>query len=251
MPQKNTCDFYHRYTEDISKIEKSLGIPNFRSSISWSRILPEGTGKINDKGMDYYKRLFDECQKKNITPWITLYHWDLPHVLQLKGGWGNRDVIHWFEEYASVCAIAFKDSVKNWMVLNEPSVFTGAGYFLGMHAPGEKGLKKFLPAVHHSILCQAIGATTIRREIKETKVGTTFACSYITPNSNAPKDIAAAKRIDALLNRLFIEPSLGLGYPVKDIPILNKIEKYFYPDDEKRMKIDFDFIGLPMLYPGS
>lgn len=237
------CDFYHRYPEDISII-KSLGIPNFRFSLSWSRILPEGTGKINTRGIDYYNRIFEECQKKNIIPWITLYHWDLPQALQLKGGWRNRDIIHWFEEYASVCSRAFKDSVKNWMVLNEPTVYTGAGYFLGVHAPGEKGLKQFLPAVHHSVLCQAVGARVIRGEVEEAMVGTTYSCSYVTPYSNRPKDIVAANRIDILLNRLFIEPSLGLGYPVNDIPILNRIERYFQPGDEKLMKVDFDFIGL-------
>jgi beta-glucosidase len=237
------CDFYNRYPEDISII-KTLGIPNFRYSLSWSRILPDGIGKINEKGIDHYRRLFDECNKRDIQPWITLYHWDLPQALQLKGGWKNRDIIHWFEEYASVCARAFNGSVKNWMVLNEPSVFTGAGYFLGVHAPGEKGLKKFLPAVHHSVLCQAIGAAAIRREVKEANVGSTYACSHITPNSNSPKDLAAANRIDTILNRLFIEPSLGLGYPVKDIPLLNKIKKYFREGDEELMKVNFDFIGL-------
>jgi len=237
------CDFYHRYPEDISII-KSLGIPNFRFSLSWSRILPDGTGEINKKGIDYYNRIFDECQKRNIIPWITLYHWDLPQTLQLKGGWKNRDIIYWFEEYVSVCSKAFKDSVRNWMILNEPSVYTGAGYFFGIHAPGEKGSKKFLSAVHHSVLCQAIGANTIRREIKGAHVGTTFSCSYITPSSNKLKDIAAANRVDAILNRLFIEPSLGLGYPLKDIPLLHKIEQYFHQGDEKLMKVEFDFIGL-------
>lgn len=238
-----SCEFYYRYPEDISLI-KNLRIPNFRFSISWSRIFPQGTGKVNEKGIDYYRRLFDMCLEKKIEPWITLYHWDLPYALQLKGGWKNRDIIYWFEEYASFCARTFKDSVKNWMVLNEPGVFTGAGYFLGFHAPGEKGLKSYLPALHHSILCQAIGAKALKRELPNANVGTTFSCSYITPNSNSQKDILAAQRVDALLNRLFIEPSLGLGYPLDTIPILNNIEKYFHPNDEKLMKVDFEFIGL-------
>ncbi len=237
------CDFYHRYPEDVSII-KSLGIPNFRYSLSWPRILPDGTGKINKKGLDYYHRLFDECRKNGIEPWITLYHWDLPHALQLKGGWKNRDILKWFEEYVSVCSHAFKDSIKNWMILNEPGVFTGAGYFLGVHAPGERGLKNFLPAVHHAVLCQAIGAKTVRREVKHAHVGTTFSCSHITPHSNSIKDHAAANRVDTILNRLFIEPCLGMGYPIKDIPILKKIEKYIHPGDDKLMKAEFDFIGI-------
>jgi beta-glucosidase len=237
------CDFYHRYREDVAII-KSLGIPNFRFSLSWPRILPNGTGKINIKGVDYYKRLIDECLENNIEPWITLYHWDLPQALQLKGGWKNRDIIHWFEEYVSICCRAFKGQVKNWMVLNEPGAFTGAGYFLGTHAPGERGLKNYLPSVHHALLCQAVGARTVKREIPDANVGTTFSYSYITPHTESEKDGVAVKRIDALLNRLFIEPSLGLGYPFNEIPLLRKIEKYIKQGDEKLMKTDFDFIGL-------
>ncbi|MEI7670390.1 MAG: family 1 glycosylhydrolase, partial [Pseudomonadota bacterium] len=117
------CDFYNRYQEDIGIINQ-LNIPNFRFSLSWSRILPDGTGKVNQKGIDFYKRVIDTCLEKNITPWVTLYHWDLPQALQHKGGWTNRDMIDWFGEYAQVSANHFKDTVKHWMVMNEPMVFT-------------------------------------------------------------------------------------------------------------------------------
>ncbi|MEI7801592.1 MAG: GH1 family beta-glucosidase [Bacteroidota bacterium] len=240
---KKASEFYHRYKEDIAII-KSLHIPNFRFSISWSRILPNGIGEINQPGIDFYNRVIDECLANNIEPWVTLYHWDLPLALSHKGGWTNREIIHWFTEYASLCIRTFGDRVKHWMILNEPMVFTGAGYFLGVHAPGEKGLKKFLPAVHHAVLCQAIGAKVIKSENALTEVGSTFSCSYITPNSNSDKDHAAANRIDALINRLFIETALGLGYPYNELPLLKKIEKYIKPGDEKLMKADFDFIGL-------
>ena len=240
---KTASEFYHRYKEDIAII-KSLNIPNFRFSLSWSRILPEGIGKINQYGIDFYNRVIDECLAQNIQPWITLYHWDLPLAHSNNGGWTNREIIRWFEEYTTVCIQAFGDRVKHWMILNEPMVFTGAGYFLGVHAPGKKGLKNFLPSVHHAVLCQAIGAKVIKNEFSEAEVGSTFSCSYITPNSNSSKDKSAAKRIDTLLNRLFIEPALGLGYPIKELPLLKKIEKYMYPGDEYSMKADFDFIGL-------
>jgi len=243
---KHAADFYHYYKEDI-EILRFLQIPNFRFSISWSRIFPEGIGRVNQKGIDFYNRLIDECHAKQITPWVTLYHWDLPLALSQPGGWTNRDVIHWFEEYAARCAREFGDRVKYWIVLNEPMVFTGAGYFLGVHAPGKRGLKNFLPAVHHAVLCQAIGVRTIKSETprpKYTEVGTSFSCSLVTPYSLSKKDESAATRIDALLNRLFIEPSLGLGYPYAELPLLKKIERYMHAGDDELMKEDFDFIGL-------
>jgi beta-glucosidase len=236
-------EFYHRYEEDISLIQ-ALNIPNFRFSISWSRIFPKGTGEINHRGIDFYNRVIDCCLKKNIEPWITLYHWDLPYELERKGGWTNREITRWFEEYVLVCTKLFKDRVKYWMVLNEPAVFTGAGYFLGIHAPGKKGMKNFLSAVHHAVLCQAIGAKIIKSENPNSEVGTTYSCSLITPYSNAEKNVAAAKRIDALLNRMFIEPALGLDYPRTDIPFLKSIDKYVKSGDTDTMKADFDFIGI-------
>ena len=154
-------DFYHNYKDDIAQI-KEMGIPNFRFSISWPRILPNGIGKINRKGLDFYHSVIDECIKNEITPWITLYHWDLPLALQNKGGWINREIVDWFKEYVQVCVEEYKAKVKNWMVLNEPMVFTGAGYFLGVHAPGKKGIANFLQAMHHAVLCQAIGFRTIK-----------------------------------------------------------------------------------------
>jgi len=128
---KVACDFYHRYQED-AELLRFLGIPNFRFSIAWSRILPNGTGRINDKGMDFYKSLIDTLLEKGITPWPTLYHWDLPQSLEDKGGWTNRDILHWFEDFANTVGIGLGNrGIQNWMVLNEPMVFTGAGYFLG------------------------------------------------------------------------------------------------------------------------
>src|SRR6476469_1638378 len=149
-------DFYNRFREDIDLI-KELNIPNFRFSISWSRILPKGTGEINQKGIDFYNTVIDYCLQQGIEPWVTLYHWDLPHALELRGGWTNREVIKWFQDFVKVCADHFGDRIKNWMVMNEPVVFTGAGYFLGIHAPGRRGMKNFLPAIHHATLAIAAG----------------------------------------------------------------------------------------------
>jgi beta-glucosidase len=239
----HACDFYNRYIDDLQLI-KFLNIPNFRFSLSWSRILPTGTGTVNQHGIDFYHRLIDKALELGIEPWITLYHWDLPQTLESKGGWTNREVVNWFSDYVAICAKLFGDRVKYWMILNEPMVFTGAGYFLGAHAPGRKGLRNFIPAVHHAALCQSQGAKVLKNICPEAQVGTTFSCSYLEPDTNSEKDRLATIRVDALLNRLFIEPALGLGYPTNDLKLLDRIYNYFQPDDEKLLVHDFDFIGL-------
>jgi beta-glucosidase len=238
------CDYYHKFTEDIYLIHQ-MNIPNYRFSISWARILPNGTGQINKDGIDFYNRLIDFCLELGIEPWITLYHWDLPLELQKKGGWTNREIIHWFNEYVAICINHFSDRVKKWMVLNEPMVFTGAGYFLGLHAPGEKGVDKFLSAVHHAVLCQSTGAKTIKSINPSLKVGSTFSYSHLEPYDQFNRrDEWATKKIDALINRLFLEPLLGLGYPYQELPFLNRIEKYIKNDDIELMPFNLDFIGL-------
>jgi beta-glucosidase len=236
-------DFYNNYKTDIALI-KQMGIPNYRFSLSWPRILPNGTGAINQAGLDFYHSVIDCCIENGIEPFVTLYHWDLPQELENKGGWTNREILQWFEEYVSVCVNAFKEKVRYWMVLNEPMVFTGCGYFLGVHAPGKKGFENFIPAMHHAVLCQAVGFNTIKTIVPQAIVGTTFSCSYITPYSASEKDKKAANRVDTLLNRVFIEPSLGLGYPLDILPFLRKVKKYQLPMDEGLMKVTFDFIGI-------
>jgi beta-glucosidase len=237
------CHFYENYEQDILHI-KSLNISHFRFSLSWSRILPQGTGEVNELGINFYHRVIDTCLKHGIEPWVTLYHWDLPLALEAQGGWTNRAILTWFEDYASICMAEFGNKVKHWMVLNEPLVFTGAGYFAGYHAPGKKGLKNFLPAAYHAALVQGHIGKLIKRLNPNLQVGTTYSCSYNMPYSNSVKDVAAAKKVNALLNRFFIEPSLGMGFPVNDIPVLAKIEALKQPGDEAIMQIDFDFIGL-------
>ncbi|MFD1770048.1 GH1 family beta-glucosidase [Sphingobacterium suaedae] len=245
--QKHTgdiaCDFYHRYLDDLLLMHR-LHIKNYRFSIAWSRIMPHGTGEVNQAGIDFYNRLIDRSLELGITPWITLYHWDLPHALECKGGWVNRDVTEWFGQYVSVCVQHFGDRVKNWMVLNEPTVFTAAGYFFGVHAPGKKGLDNFLAAAHHAALSQALGGRIIRSLQSDNNIGTTFSCSHIEPYRAIERDIIAAKKADLLLNRLFIEPLLGMGYPTGEIKILRKIDKFMRADDEKKLAFDMDFIGV-------
>lgn len=130
-----SCAFYQRYIQDIILMQY-LNIKNFRFSLSWSRVFP--LQHANEKGLDFYDRLIDFSLESGIEPWVTLYHWDLPQELELKGGWTNREIVNWFSDYVQLCIKRYGDRVKNWMVLNEPMVFTGAGYFLGIHAPGKK-----------------------------------------------------------------------------------------------------------------
>lgn len=241
---QTACDHYHRYVEDIS-LMTFLNIPNYRFSISWPRILPNGKGPVNQAGISFYDRLIDTCLENNINPWVTLYHWDLPASLQHQGGWANREVVHWFSDYAQICANKFGDRVKNWMILNEPLVFTGAGYYLGVHAPGLRGLDKFLPAVHHAAICQSVASKIIRENVVQANIGTTFSYTHLEPyRNNDEKDKDAVKRVDALANRLFLEPLLGRGYPVADLPVLKKIEHYMKPGDEGLLKYEMDFIGV-------
>ncbi len=237
------CDFYHKYAHDIS-LMRMMGIQNFRFSIAWARILPKGIGEINKKGIDFYNHLIDFCLEVGVEPWVTLYHWDLPYQLEKAGGWTNREIVNQFCEFVQVCIKYFGDRVKHWMVLNEPVVFTGAGHFLGVHAPGKKGLKNYLPAVHHAALCQAEGARIIRSESQDSKIGTTFSCSYIEPMTSSIADITAATKIDALLNRLFVEPLVGLGYPVKDVKLLERLDPYIKDGDEAKLPFKMDFIGI-------
>ncbi|MGY4536399.1 beta-glucosidase [Mucilaginibacter sp. UYNi724] len=237
------CDFYNRYRQDVDLV-KQLNIPNFRFSIAWSRVLPNGTGKVNQAGIDHYNKLINYCLEQGVEPWVTIYHWDLPQALEDKGGWTNREMVSWFSEFATICAKAFGDRVKNWMVMNEPAVFTGAGYFLGIHAPGRTGLRNFLPAIHHVVLSIVAGGRILRELVPGANIGNTFSCSYIEPYADSPRHNQAAKRADSLINRLYIEPLLGLGYPTDEVTALKGINKYILPGDEANMSFDFDFIGI-------
>ena len=237
------CNFYNNYAEDIALMHK-MNIANFRFSISWSRIFPNGTGAVNYQGINFYNRVINYCLELGIQPWITIYHWDLPQILQQKGGWINRDIIEWFSNFVACCVNNFGDRVKHWLVLNEPMVFTGAGYFLGVHAPGKKGLASFLAAAHHAAMCQAEGGRIIKSLRGDCKVGTTFSYSHLEPYSQKEKDILATAKLDALLNRMFIEPLLGMGYPTKELKIMERIDRFIIAGDQKKLAFDMDFIGL-------
>jgi beta-glucosidase len=245
----SACDFYHRYKSDIQLV-KILGFKVFRFSISWSRLLPSGTGSINEAGVRFYHDLIDECLACGLVPYVTLYHWDLPDALEEDGGWAAYSINHFFNEFATLCARLYGDKVKNWIVLNEPFGFTSLGYMLGIHAPGQTGLTNFFSAVHHSAIAQADGGRILRSEVANANIGTTFSCSEVVPYSQSDADYLAARRFDCLMNRLFIEPALGLGYPETNWEVMEKftIQHSTWRHTE-RLKFDFDFIGLQNYFP--
>ena len=241
----NCCDFYYRYKDDLLLV-KALGFKIFRFSISWSRILPEGIGRVNKEGIAFYNKVIDECLLLGLVPYVTLYHWDLPQVLEKEGGWASHQLLKWFNRFVTVCAEEFGDRVKDWIVLNEPMGFTSLGYMIGKHAPGKIGLDYFLPAIHNAVMAQAEGGRILRHLVPKAHIGTSFSCSEVMPYTNRDIDIQAAKRADILLNRLFIEPALGRGYPEDpNFPFLDKLilhnKAWKYTD---RMAFNFDFIGI-------
>jgi beta-glucosidase len=188
--------------------------------------------------------VIDKCLKENVTPYVTCYHWDLPQALEEKGGWANRDSIKWFEDFVDTISKAYGDKVKNWMVFNEPMAFVPLGYLVGMHAPGHVNFSKFYKAVHHVAMSHGAGGRILRTNVKDATIGTTFSCSHIDAKNDKPANVKAARRADAFINRLFIDPVVGRGYPTADLPACKHIEKHMLPGDAEKLKFDFDFIGL-------
>ena len=176
-------DHYHRYKEDVA-IMKELGLDAYRFSVAWSRVLPDGTGAVNQAGLDFYDRLVDELLKNKIEPYLCLFHWDLPQPLQDKGGWPNRDTAFAFAEYARMVSERLSDRVKVWMTHNEPWVAAMAGYFSGEHAPGMKDVKSAFKAMHHLLLSHGLAAEAIRASAKQpVKVGITLNLNPVHPVS--------------------------------------------------------------------
>ncbi len=245
----NACNFYHSFKEDIALV-KLLGFPLFRFSISWPRLLPKGTGTVNEEGIRFYHEVIDECLRQDILPYVTLYHWDLPDALEQEGGWTSFGINNAFNEFVTLCASEYGDKVTNWIILNEPFGFTSLGYMLGIHAPGKTGVTNFFSAVHHAAIAQADGGRIIRAEVGRANIGTTFSCSEVIPYTQSDSDLLAAKRIDTLMNRLFVEPLMGMGYPTADWELLEKFAiSHSTWRHTSRLTFDFDFIGLQNYFP--
>lgn len=189
------CDHYHRYKEDV-RLMKEVGLQAYRLSVSWPRVIPKGTGKVNTKGLAFYDRLVDELLKSGIEPWITLFHWDFPHELYCRGGWLNRDSASWFADYTSIIVDCLSDRVSHWMTLNEPQCFVGLGMEFGIHAPGDKlGTKEVLRASHHVLLAHG-RAVQVLRSSSKTKpiIGWAPVVVASFPSTKKKKDIQAARQ---------------------------------------------------------
>jgi beta-glucosidase len=238
------CDHYHRYKEDVA-LMKALGVKAYRFSIAWPRIFPRGYGKINLKGVDFYDRLIDELLKANITPFITLYHWDLPSALQDKGGWTNRDISEWFGDYADFIFQRFGDRVKNWITLNEPWVTAFVGHLFGTHAPGVKDIYAAFEVVHNQLRAHSKAVEAFREEEMGGKIGITLSNHSEKPASDKTEDVMAAKVAHEFVNYpLFLNPIFNGDYPEH---LLSAAKEYFprdYESDLNDIKKPIDFVGI-------
>lgn len=236
------CDHYHRWMEDV-ELMKDLGVSAYRFSIAWARILPDGKGKVNEKGLEFYSRLVDALLERGIRPFITLYHWDLPQSLQDIGGWANRDVAFYFAEFASVVAKRLGDRVKHWITHNEPWVVAWIGYGFGHHAPGIQNHKVALQVAHHLLLSHGLAVEVLRDLCGgEAEVGITLNLSPVHPASEA--DIAAAKRYDGFLNRWFLDPIFVGSYPTDMLELYGELAPDIYAGDMAIIGRRIDFLGV-------
>jgi beta-glucosidase len=206
------CDSYHRYRDDVALL-RQMNLTSYRFSISWPRLLPTGRGALNAKGIDYYQRLVDELLEAGIRPFPTLYHWDLPQVLEDAGGWPNRDTAGRFADYADATLRALGDRVDHWLIFNEPSIFTVMGYRAGIHAPGHRDRDAYLKATHTVNLAHGEAFRAMRAAQPNARIGTAFHMSPCEPAGDFAADAAAAERWHALVNLWTLEPALHGRYP--------------------------------------
>ena len=208
------CDHYHRMPADVELIA-GLGVDTYRFSLAWPRIQPGGRGPANAKGLDFYKRLADELHGRNITPWITLYHWDLPQELEDEGGWPARDTAYRFADYAALAYEALGDRVEHWTTLNEPWCSAVLGYDAGVHAPGRKDFGDSIRAVHHLLLGHGLAAQRIRDAAGDNplELGITLNLGTATPETDSEADREACRRADGQGRRLYLDPLVHGRYP--------------------------------------
>ena len=237
------CDSYHRHGED-TRLIRELGLDAFRFSISWPRVLPNGTGRVNTAGLDYYDRIVDELLASGIEPYVTLYHWDLPQALEDSGGWPSRATVDAFTEYAEAVVSRLGDRVRTWITQNEPWVVAWLGYGLGVHAPGRRSEADALAAAHHVLLSHGRAAQVLRRDAPGARVGVTVDLYPTYPHSGSDADVEAARRADGARNRWFLEPVLGLGYPSDMLEQYERILPGIEPDDLKTIGAPLDFLGV-------
>jgi beta-glucosidase len=238
------CDHYHRYREDVALMAQ-LGLKGYRFSIAWPRILPEGRGKVNQAGLDFYSRLVDSLLEYGVTPFATLYHWDLPQALQDKGGWPERSTVDAFIEYTDAISRHLSDRIHHWMTINEPWVVAFLGYGIGMHAPGINDRKAYLRTSHHLLLAhgRAVGVLRANGDSR-TKVGIANAYNWADSLTDSLEDIAAARRFDGFFNRWFLDPIYKGEYPPDMVEILGRENLPVEDGDLQTIAAPTDFLGL-------
>jgi beta-glucosidase len=245
------CDHYHRYQEDV-RLMASLGLQAYRLSISWPRVLPEGVGTINEKGLAFYDRLIDALLENGVQPWVTLFHWDFPYALYCRGGWLNRDSADWFAEYTRVIVDRLSDRVSRWMTQNEPQCYICAGHGTGQHAPGLKlGFADVLLAAHHSLLAHGRAVQVIRAHAKlKPSVGIAPVGVVKIPGQEIQADIDAARRAmfavterNIWSNSWFADPMVLGRYPADGVALFGQDMPEIRAGDMETICQPLDFYG--------
>jgi beta-glucosidase len=239
------ADHYHRYLQDVA-LMADLGLRAYRFSVAWPRVQPEGRGPAEERGLDFYRRLVDCLLDHGIEPWVTLYHWDLPQVLQEEGGWPNRDVAGRFADYAALVYNALHDRVSYWTTLNEPWCSAFVGYASGRHAPGVRDGAAAFRGAHHLLLGHGRAVQAMRAISSNNQIGITLNLYPVAAATNDSADAEAALRIDGLQNRLFLDPVLRKAYPAD---VLGQIDRVAGPDhlhrgDEAVIGTPIDMLGV-------
>lgn len=237
------CDHYHRWRDDI-KLMKQLGLQAYRFSIAWPRILPSGRGQANQKGLDFYSQLVDGLLEAGLRPFATLYHWDLPQVLQDEGGWPVRSTAEAFAEYAEAITRKLGDRVEVWATLNEPHVSAFVGYLWGRHAPGHKDVDEALAASHHLLLAHGLAAPIIRQNAPKAKLGIVLNLQPHVPASPSAVDRKAAWLGDGTQNRWFLDPVTGRGYPQDVVEHYGRPMDFVKPGDLEKIAAPLDYLGI-------
>jgi beta-glucosidase len=236
------CDHYRRYAGDVA-LMSSLGLNAYRFSVAWGRVFPEGTGRVNAKGLDFYRRLVDSLLEHGIKPMVTLYHWDLPEALDARGGWLSEESAAWFADYAQTLFRALGDRVDLWVTLNEPWVVTAGGYLFGDLAPGHRSLSE-APVVAHNLLRAHAAALAAGRAEGISSIGLAVNLEPQHPASPSPEDTAAARRRDAFINRWFLDPVYLGRYPEELHEIFGSAWPTAADLESSDLKAPPDFIGV-------
>jgi len=237
------CDSYHRYREDIALL-RAMHLNSYRFSIAWPRIQPEGRGAAHAVGLDYYRRLIDELLAAGIRPFPTLYHWDLPQALEERGGWPARDTAARFADYAHLVVRALGDRVRDWMLFNEPAIFTLLGYGLGIHAPGVRDRNALLRATHTVALAQGDAFRAVKQEHPELRIGSAFSMQPAEPASGSSSDAEAAERMHGWVNDWFLRAALRGSYPACFEAGVPEDAMGVREGDMLRVRAPLDFVGI-------